>query len=73
MSTSDEIKRAAEFAHRYEQKFCDFVRLCDQAEKSGLKEVIIAEPWVLGDTYEEVIESLHRLAQANLALRIVPK
>ena len=57
----------------YEQKFADFIRLCTQAKASGTKEVIVAFPWVLGDNYEEVMESLSRLADAGLSLTIVTR
>jgi len=32
---------------------------------------MVMEPWVIGDTYEEVIESLSQLAESNLALVVV--
>lgn len=55
----------------YEQKFADFIRMCQEAKQEGVAEVTVAYPWVLGDTYEEIIESLSRLADAGLALRVV--
>lgn len=57
----------------YEKKFADFIRLCSEAKASGLAEVVIPYPWVLGDTYEELIESLARLADAGLALHIAAR
>ncbi len=54
----------------YERKFADFVRMCGELKAAGMKDVVIAYPWVLGDNYEEVIESLSRLADAGLALHI---
>lgn len=54
----------------YEKKFGDFIRMCAQAKSDGLTEVLIAYPWVLGDNYEELVESLSRLAAAGLGLRI---
>jgi hypothetical protein len=53
----------------YEQKFANFIKLCTTAFET--KNLIIAEPWVLGDTYDEVMESLSRIADANLVLHIV--
>lgn len=37
---------------------------------SGLKQVVIATPSVIGDTYAEVMESLSRLAEAGLNLHV---
>lgn len=54
----------------YVAKFSEFIDLCQQIVKLGGDHVAIANPSVLGDTYEEVIESLSRLADANLDLRI---
>jgi protein required for attachment to host cells len=54
----------------YETKFADFVRLC--REQQG-QVVIIAAPQVLGDTYEELVESLNRIADAEIKLNIVPR
>ena len=54
----------------YEKKFADFIRLCSEAKANGTAQVVIGYPWVLGDTYEELIESLSRLADAGLTLHI---
>lgn len=55
----------------YEQKFASFIQMCSEAKAKGAEEVIIASPSALGDTYEEVIESLSRLANAELRLHVV--
>jgi hypothetical protein len=55
----------------YEGKFAGFISVCDKAKADGIPHVIVAQPQVLGDTYEEVIESLWRLSDARLALLIV--
>jgi len=57
----------------YEAKFENFIKLCSTAKAKGATEVIVATPWVIGDTYDEVIESLSRLADAALALHIVKR
>ncbi len=57
--------------HGYEQKFTSFIQLCEEAKAKKVEQVIIAEPSVIGDTYDEVMESLSRLADAGLALHIV--
>lgn len=54
----------------YEMKFADFIRLCRDSQKSGVKQVIVSNPSVLGDTHDEVVESLSRLAEAGLSLHI---
>lgn len=53
-----------------ERKFADFIKLCSEAKVAGTRQVLIGYPWVLGDTYEELIESLSRLADAGLTLQI---
>lgn len=57
----------------YEQKFADFLRMCDQAKKEHLEVVVVHDPETLGDDYAEIVESLNRLADANLRLSIVPR
>jgi hypothetical protein len=57
----------------YEQKFAGLLRMCNDARRDGVDTVLIAEPEALGDTYEELIESLNRIADAKLSLSIVPR
>lgn len=54
----------------YNEKFANFIRLLAESKEEVL---IIHHPQVLGDNYEEVIESLNRLADAKKQLMIVPK
>lgn len=54
----------------YEHKFADFIKLCEEAKSKHIGHVIIARPSEIGDTYEEVMESLSRLADAGLALHM---
>jgi hypothetical protein len=56
----------------HERKFTNFLRLVTEAKASGAEVVLIHHPSVLGDSYAELIMSLDRLAQAELALRILP-
>ena len=53
----------------YEQKFESFIKMCEVASQKGAG-VLVAMPCVLGDTYDEIIESLSRLADAKLTLHI---
>jgi len=57
----------------YEKKFADFIRLCSDAKAKGLSQITVAYPWVIGDNYEEIIESLSRLADAGLSLHIAAR
>jgi len=41
-----------------------------EVKQDNIPQVIIDNPGVLGDTYEEVIESLSRLTDAGLSLYI---
>lgn len=59
-----------EMPRDYERKFADFIKLCEEAKSRRIGHVIIARPSEIGDTYEEVMESLSRLAAAGLALHI---
>ena len=54
----------------YEKKFADFIKLVADCKARGTKEIVIGYPWVLGDTYDELIESLARLADAGLSLHV---
>ncbi len=55
----------------YEEKFADFIKLCATTDKDAV--VMVAMPEALGDTYDEMVESLNRLADAELRLVIVPR
>lgn len=55
----------------YEKKFAGFIKGIAESKAGGIESMIIAHPWVIGDNYEEVMESLSRLAAAGLSLRIV--
>ena len=57
----------------YEKKFADFIKLCSEAKAKGIEQVVIGYPWALGDTYDELIESLSRLADAGLVLHIAAR
>ena len=47
--------------------------MCAEAEAKHVDVVVIADPHALGDNYEEMVESLNRLADAELHLAIVPR
>jgi len=54
----------------YETKFASFIEMCEKAKQDNIPNVIISRPQALGDSYEEIIESLARLAEAKLSLQI---
>jgi len=54
-------------------KFKELDRLVMEAKAKGeVDAVIVASPQVLGDTYEELVANLNKLAEAELAVVIVP-
>jgi hypothetical protein len=55
----------------YQAKFKNFIDLCRQAKAGDT--IIVAVPEALGDTYDEMRESLNRLADAELSLNVVPR
>jgi Mrp family chromosome partitioning ATPase len=56
----------------YEEKLSNLIKLCNEAKSRAAEFVIIDHPQVLGDTYEEIIESLNQIADADLKLLILP-
>lgn len=54
----------------YNSKFADFIRMCAESHKSGVKQLVVATPSVIGDNYAEIVESLSRLAELGLVLSI---
>ena len=52
----------------YEQKFQNFIKLIAKGKADNVSVLLVSAPWVIGDTYEEMIESLGRLADAGIAL-----
>ena len=57
----------------YETKFAEWIKVVAEANATDVKAVLIAEPWVIGDTYEEIVESLSRLGGTSLALQIAQR
>ena len=56
----------------YEEKFSAFSQAIADA-KSKKADIVISAPWIIGDTYEEIIESLSRLAGAGIALHVAQR
>ncbi len=57
----------------YAKKFAGFIKKIVQAKTTGCDVMLVTEPWVIGDTYDEVIESLSRLAESRIGLLIVER
>ena len=57
----------------YAEKFGDFFRLCERAEKGEFQIVIVAFPEILGDNYEELVSNLWRCAKAGLLVAFAKK
>ena len=72
MTEDNHIWYASAMAHTtpagYEQKFEKFIKLIAKGKADGISEMVVSTPWVIGDTYGEIIESLGRLADAGIAL-----
>jgi len=57
----------------YETKFAEWIKIVAKANVTDVEAIIISEPWVIGDTYEEIVESLSRLGGTFLALNIAQR
>ncbi len=54
----------------YEEKLAAFIDQCRGVKEHGAITVMVRYPEMLGDTYEEMVESLSRVAEAGLQLVI---
>lgn len=57
----------------YEEKFAGLLRMCREAKAKSVGVVMVHHPEVLGDNYIEIVESLNRIADAELQLQIIPQ
>lgn len=55
----------------YATKFASFVQAVTDAKATGCTTILIMEPWVIGETYEEITESLAHLSGTGIGLQIV--
>lgn len=58
---------------KYEKKYNDLLQRIQEAKKNGITLFVVREPQELGETYDDVMESLNRLADADLNLAILPR
>lgn len=54
----------------YERKFADFIKMLAETIDET---IVVHHPEVLGDNYEELVESLNRMADAGKKLIVVPR
>jgi len=54
-------------------KYKKFLQRLKDAKANGVTLIVIKEPQELGETYEEVMESLNRMAAMDLNLAILPE
>ncbi len=54
----------------YERKVADFIKMLAETIDET---IVVHHPEVLGDNYEEVVESLNRMADAGKKLIVVPR
>jgi hypothetical protein len=54
----------------YEEKFQEFIQMLSLSVEDT---IFVHHPGVLGDTYEELVESLNRIADAGKKLEILPR
>ena len=57
----------------YEVKFANFIQMIADAKAKNVESVLVGFPWVLGDNYAEIIESLSRLSEAQLSLHVAAR
>ncbi|MFT3789361.1 MAG: hypothetical protein QM770_24810 [Tepidisphaeraceae bacterium] len=53
-------------------KFAGLRTLIRDAREQNMVSILVQSPRMLGDTYEELTANLHVLAEADLALMIIP-
>jgi collagenase-like PrtC family protease len=55
----------------HEFKYKNFLKMIANAKENKIREVVIVNPWVLGDNYEEVMLNISLIAEAGLSLVIM--
>lgn len=55
------------------RKYKQFLKRLQEASKNGVTLIVIREPQELGETYEEMVESLNQLAAMDLNLAVLPE
>jgi hypothetical protein len=55
----------------YATKFATFIQAVGDAKATGCTTILIMEPWVIGESYEEITQSLAHLSGTGIGLQIV--
>ena len=63
--------RAANKDAPYAIKFASFIQAINDGKATGCTTILIMEPWVIGDTYEEITQSLSHLSGTGIGLQVV--
>ncbi len=59
--------------HKTKNKNKQFLQRLKDAKANGITLIVIKEPQELGETYDEVMESLNKLAAHDLNLAVLPE
>jgi hypothetical protein len=57
----------------YESKFAEWIKVVAEANATDVEAILIAEPWVIGDTHEEIVQSLSLIGGTSIALCIAQR
>ena len=57
----------------YQKKYAALLERIQEAKKNSITLFVIQEPQELGETYEDMVESLNQIADADLNLAILPR
>jgi hypothetical protein len=57
---------------RYETKYKKLIQRIQDARENHITLFVVESPQELGETYDELVESLNRIAAADLNLAILP-
>jgi hypothetical protein len=56
----------------HDENFTELDRMCEEAKNRGADHILVHNPGVLGDNYEELVRNLNQIAEAGLSLQILP-
>lgn len=60
-------------SNQYEKKYRALLQRIHDAQANGITLFVVQKPEELGETYQDLIETLNRLADADLNLAILPR
>jgi hypothetical protein len=56
----------------HDENFTELDRMCEEAKNRGTDHILVHNPGVLGDNYEQLVRNLNQIAEAGLSLQILP-